>query len=251
MEPVLDALRAQHGELAGLLAPLGDDDWRRPTPCEGWDIADVVVHLGQTDALALASLAGRFDRHLEEVAAGLTGAESIDDGADLMVVQERGRPAAEIRDEWTANAAALDDVLAGYDLHARVRWVAGELSARTLAATRLAECWIHTGDVADALGIELAPTERLQHIARLAWRTLPYAFARDGRELHGPVAFELRSPSGETWSFVPDDPPATVVRGDAAELCGVAGRRLDPRATGLRAEGPDADAVLALVRTYA
>ncbi len=45
----------------------------------------------------------------------------------------------------------------------------------------------------------------LWHVARLAWRTVPYAFARSGRDAPGPVAFELRAPSGEDWEFVPDD----------------------------------------------
>ena len=85
----------------------------------------------------------------------------------------------------------------------------------------------------------------------LAWRTLPYAFARAGRELSGPVAFELAAPSGERWEFTPDTAPATVIRGDGVELCLVAARRLDPAATALRGEGPDAAAVLELVRTYA
>ena len=83
------------------------------------------------------------------------------------------------------------------DPHARVTWVAGELSIHTLATTRLAETWIHTGDVADAVDVMLVPTDRLRHIARLAWRTLPYAFGRAGRELSGPVAFELIGPDGE------------------------------------------------------
>ena len=78
-----------------------------------------------------------------------------------------------------------------------MQWVSGDLSARTLATTRLSECWIHTGDVAEALGVELEPPDRLWHIARLAWRTVPYAFARAGRDAPGPVAFELRGPNGD------------------------------------------------------
>ena len=64
---------------------------------------------------------------------------------------------------------------AAADPHLRVTWVTNQLSVETLAATRLSECWIHTGDVAAALGVRLEPTERLRFIARLAWRTLPYA----------------------------------------------------------------------------
>ncbi|MGH9032122.1 MAG: maleylpyruvate isomerase family mycothiol-dependent enzyme, partial [Acidimicrobiia bacterium] len=91
----------------------------------------------------------------------------------------------------------------------------------------------------------------VRHVARLAWRTLPYAFARAGRELTGPVAFVLRGPSGAKWEFVPEDDPLTFMRGDGTELCLVAARRVDPRETALRGEGPDVEAVLDLVRTYA
>ena len=78
-----------------------------------------------------------------------------------------------------------------------------------------------------------------------------YAFARAGSRLSGPVAFELRGPDGASWSFVPDAPAATVIRGDGVELCLVAGRRLPAAASSLSGEGPDAAAVLELVRTYA
>ena len=142
-------------------------------------------------------------------------------------------------------------ILSDMDLSSRVPWVAGDLSARTLATTRLAETWIHTGDIADALGVDLEPTDRLRLIARLAWRTLPYAFASSGLTMSGPVAFRLVGPSGEAWEFLPDEPAVTTIRGPAVDLCAVAARRLDPAATALAGEGPDAGDVLALVRTYA
>ena len=69
--------------------------------------------------------------------------------------------------------------------------------------------------------------------------------------MHGPVAFELAAPSGAHWSFVPDEEPVTVIEGTAIELCNVAARRVSPGETTLARTGPDADNVLALVRTYA
>jgi uncharacterized protein (TIGR03084 family) len=121
-----------------------------------------------------------------------------------------------------------------------------------LATTRLAEYWIHTCDVGDALGVDVKPTDRLWHVARLAWRMLPYAFARAGTELTGPVAVVLDAPGGGRWTFGDsDDRTATTVRGDAVEFCLVAARRLDPAETGLTADGPAAAGVLDLVRTYA
>jgi uncharacterized protein (TIGR03084 family) len=250
MDEILAALNAQQDELAGLLSGRDDADWQRASRCEDWTVADVVLHVAQTNELAIASAEGRLPAAAEGM--GDPGREdTVDESAALMVAAQRDAPVAELHARWQTGAAELQRVLAAADPHQRVMWVAGELSVRTLTTTRLAETWIHTGDVAPAFGVTLPPTDRIRHIARLAWRTLPYAFGRSGRELHGPVAFELTGPSGEVWSYVPDDEPATTVRGDARELCLVAARRAVPSETGLRAEGPDADAVLELVRTYA
>jgi uncharacterized protein (TIGR03084 family) len=245
------ALTEQQAELSSLLDPLDDGDWGRPSRCEGWSVADVVLHLALTNEMAIGSAQDRFTDALAALTRGLQTAGNVDDGADLMVQHQRGAPNDELRARWQRGADELREALAGRDPHDRVDWVAGQLSVRTLTTTRLAETWIHTGDVAEALGVSLAPAERLQLIARLAWRTLPYAFARAGRELTGPVAFELRGPSGDSWSFTPDGDAATTITGDGVELCLVAARRVDPADTGLTGDGPDAVAVLDLVRTYA
>jgi uncharacterized protein (TIGR03084 family) len=212
-------------------------------------VADVVVHLTQSDDGAVASVEGR----LPEGGLSMTrsGAQNVDDWAELMVAELRGTPPSEVLEAWRTTTAALRDAFARCDLSARVPWVTGRLSARTLATTRLSECWIHTGDVAAALGRPPSSSPGLRHIARLAWRTLPYAFAEAGRALAGPVAFELTGPAGERWDLVPEEPAVTTIRGEALDLCLVAGRRRAPSDTGLVAEGPDAEAVLALVRTYA
>ena len=250
MNEILADLAAQHAELWSLLAPLDEAGWARPTPCEGWDVGDVVLHLHQTDELALASLRGDLARDIEDfMRAG--GEESVDAAAAASVEFARGNEGAAIGEQWHTSAAELRSELANIDPSARLQWVVGTLSARTLSATRLSECWIHTGDVATALGIELEPTNRLRHIARLAWRTLPYAFERAGRELTGPVGFDLVGPTGERWSFGLGADPVTVVSGPGIELCDVAARRRDPAATALVATGPDAIEVLELVRTYA
>ena len=251
MDTLVAALAAQQSELSGIVRDLSDVEWRAPTPCEGWNVADVVLHLAQTDELAIGSATGDFVRAVALLTEGVGAATSVDEGAARMVERERGMPIHEISDRWSSGAARLLHVLDAMDLSTRVTWVAGDLSARTLAATRLAETWIHTGDIGNALNIALAPTDRLRPVARLAWRTLPYAFASAGRSLSGPVAFRLVSPSGEPWDFVPDEPAATSISGPAAELCAVAARRVDRSATSLRGSGPDADDVLDLVRTYA
>jgi uncharacterized protein (TIGR03084 family) len=251
MDPVVIALAQEQAELSDLLDGLAEPDWRMPTRCEGWDIADVVLHLAQTDEMALASAKGRLADYASERREEAGHRGSVDDLAARMVEQERGLPTTELLARWSSGAARLIEVFDGMDPSRRCMWAVGDLSARTLATTRIAETWIHAGDVAAALGRLLAPTDRLRLIARLAWRTLPYAFASAGRPLTGPVAFRLVSPTGETWEFVPEGQVLTTIRGPASELCSVAARRVDPEATSLHGEGPDSDTVLALVRTYA
>ncbi len=251
MDGVVEALAAPQAELTGLVDGLTEADWHAPTRCEGWDVADVVLHLAQTDEVAVESATGRFAAVATREAQGIGQTASIDDYAAMMVQRQRGLSSTELRERWSSGAARLLDVLNGMNLSTRVTWVVGDMSARTLATTRLAETWIHSGDIAEALKVPIPPTDRLGLIARLAWRTLPYAFGLVGRTMTGPVAFRLVAPSGEAWDFLPDEPAATTIWGPAVDLCDVAARRVDPSVTSLRGEGPDAADVLALVRTYA
>jgi uncharacterized protein (TIGR03084 family) len=249
MEAIITALDEQQAELDGILVGLDDGGWATSSRCPGWSVADVVLHLAQTSELAAAagdaSFAERFARFMP------ADARTVDEGAARAVAAERGAPGVQLFARWRAAALAQRNLLVGSAPARRLPWVLGELPARTLATTRLSEMWIHTGDVADTLGITLVPTDRLWHVARLAWRTLPYAFARAGIALHGPVSAELTSPSGASWSFGTGDQPLTTVRGSGVEFCLVAARRLDPAETALMATGADASQILAVLRTYA
>ena len=108
MQTIVTALEEQHAELAALLDGLDDRDWERPTRCEGWAVADVVLHLAQTDELALASARGRF-------AAGL----------DVSRVASTGRATSTTAPwrSWRANAGA------------------GSCAARTVANGRRRLAW--------------------------------------------------------------------------------------------------------------
>lgn len=242
MNEIVAALGEQLDELAGLL---DEADLSLPSACDGWSIGDVVLHLAHTNELAIASAEGRLP-----AVATVPDAGAIDDGADAAVARERGASPDVLLARWQASADRMRTALLACDPSARLQWVAGTLAARTLATTRLAETWIHTGDIAFGLGVTLPPPDRLRHIARLAHRTLPYAFEREGRSMSGAVAFRLTGPSGDAWDFGDDDAP-TVIRGTGYDLVRVASRRVDPADTALVGEGPDAEGVVALVRTWA
>ena len=63
LEPPADFVplfEAEQAALLALLHDLGDEDWRRPTPCPGWSVLDLACHLAGDD---LGLLARRRDRH--------------------------------------------------------------------------------------------------------------------------------------------------------------------------------------------
>ena len=250
MEEVVGALEEQQHELAALLDGLDESAWASPSACAGWSIGDVVLHLAQTNEMATGSARGDLAGVMARLTDGLRAATDVDDGAALMVEKERGAAVPELHARWRGSCEDLRTALLACDPSARLTWVAGELAARTLGTTRLAETWLHTHDSADGLHVQLVPGERLKHVARLAWRTIPYAFQRAGREPPGPVAFRLTSPSGAPWHHGDDDAP-TRVSGDGVELCLVAGQRLAATDSSLVGEGPRADEVLDLIRTFA
>ena len=134
---VLDALAAQDAELAAIVDPLDADGLLAPSRCPGWTVADVLLHLAQTDEMAVASVAGRLDEYASAVG-DLPADLSIDDLAGHLVDRERTDPEA-ARARWQAAAAAQLAAFRAADLDGRVLWVAGELAARSLATTRLTE----------------------------------------------------------------------------------------------------------------
>lgn len=254
MDDILTALAEQVDELDRLVGGLDEAGWALPSRCPGWTISDVLLHLCQTNEMTVASAQRRFTEEAaafgNRVGTAPAGA-SADDLAGLAVAAERGPSGKEVYDRWRASSAAQAAALGACEAGTRLPWLVGELAAITLATTRLAETWIHSGDVAAGLGRELTPAARLRPIARLAWRTLPYAFAQAGKTLTGPVALRLTAPDGTTWEFDPDTPAATTVSGPALDFCLVAARRTPPSETALTATGPDGAAVLDLVRTFA
>ena len=250
MEDPVAALQAQQHELATCVADATAADLLRPSRCPGWTVADVLLHLAQTNEMAVASVEGRLREHVDAVAARIPQVGGIDAWAGAFVDLERGDAVA-MRERWLTSARAQVDAFAGADPDARVDWVVGSMATRTLATTRLTECWIHTVDVAVAFGPPPAPTERLWHTARLVWRTIPYALDQADLAVSGPVAFVLDAPDGSTWTFGDPADAATRVTGSALDLCTVAGQRGTAADTSLRGEGPDADAVLRLMRTFA
>lgn len=242
----IDALAAEEERLEAILDALDSSEWAAGSACEGWSVRDVVLHLAQTEEAVVASLGGG-----EFAAPGAADVSTIDDLMAVWVEAESSTSNEEAFARWrTARRRALEG-LRSAPRDQMVQWAAAPLKPMTLATTRLSEHWIHALDIAEPLGKELPDGERLWHIARLAHRTLPYAYARAGRSDPPSVYVELDPPGGEEpWTFGEPGSQVTIT-GSASEFCRVAARRLPAADSSLTAEGEGAEDVLTLIRTYA
>jgi uncharacterized protein (TIGR03084 family) len=243
---VFDALNDEHEALEALLESLDDAAWSHPSMCSGWSVADVVLHLAQTEEAVVAAANGAA-----QAVPAPEGVSGMDELVEQWVRSERGGSATEILDRWKAARRKALAALHAADPAQPMAWAAAPLKPRTLATTRLSEHWIHANDIARPLHLTYPDTDRLWHIAWLAHKTVPYAFLRAGRVNPPSLRLELASPADEPWDYGPEDADC-VVRGPAGEFCRVAARRLTASdAGGLKTSGTRVDEVLELVRTYA
>ena len=239
---IFDDLEAEQDRLQRILEPLDEDQWATESGAAGWTVADVVLHLAQSEEGVVATVTGIGTD--SRPASGV----SVDDAMARLVVSQRDKP-VRIFQRWrTARVAAVAELRAA-DPGKPLRWVDAPLKPATLATTRLAEHWAHALDITGPLGIDLPDTDRLRHVAWLAHRSLAYAFALAGQPAQ-PVYCRLTAPEGATWEFGAPD-AASSITGPAGAFCRVAAQRLSPDRSGLSAEGPYGAAALSALRTYA
>jgi uncharacterized protein (TIGR03084 family) len=139
----------------------------------------------------------------------------------------------------------------------KLPWFGPPMSPASMATARFMETWAHALDVYDALvstGALAAcpePTDRIRHVAHLGVRTRDFAFGV--HELAPPdVEFrvELVAPSGERWTWGPDD-AAQRVSGPAYDFCLLVTQRAHRDDLDLVATGPDADRWLDIAQAFA
>ncbi|MFG3659290.1 TIGR03084 family metal-binding protein [Streptomyces sp. NPDC047706] len=245
--PVFDDLRAESDELDRLVADLPPERWTLPTPAPRWTVAHQIAHLAWTDRSALLAVTDE-DAFRTLVEKAFAAPDSfVDDGAD-----EGARLApAELLTSWREGRAALDAALRAAPPGARFPWYGPPMSAASMATGRIMETWAHGQDVADALGVERTPTDRLKHVVRIGVRARDFAFAAHGLPAPGEeFRVELVAPSGELLTYGPEG-AAQRVTGTAYDFALLVTQRAHRDDVDVRAEGTDADRWLGIAQAFA
>lgn len=233
---VVADLEAESAQLDTLVAGLDDAGWATPTPAPGWTIAHQIAHLAWTDEVAAiaATDPDRFGALLSEAASG--AATYVDDAAEAGAAA----PADEILAGWRAARDRLADALREVPAGVKIPWFGPPMSAASMATARLMETWAHGLDVADALGVPVVPTDRIRSVAHIGVRTRDFAYIVNGRTPPAePFHYALTAPSGEIWTWGPDD-ASNSVRGPALDFCFLVTQRRALTDLDLELIGPDA-----------
>ena len=254
MREILSDLVAEQQALDQFLQRINERQWNLPTSAPGWSIKDTVSHLAHAEQFAAQVLAEG-----ESVVADL-GMDNIDKWTEVGVKEGREKRYQQVIEWWRNSRADVVDALSRIEGNVRVPWISGDMSARAFATLRLMETWAHGLDIKDAMDGLLtfdeeeedptADTPRIRHVAWLAHRMLPYAFAEAGEEFpETGIRLELMGPSYSRWVYGPED-AADVIKGLAGEWCRIAVHRLDSTATSLKTEGDKAETAIKVVRAY-
>lgn len=234
MEIICSDLKAEHEELEAVLADLDEGRWEAKTPFLTWRIKDEIRHLAYFDDRAALAAADpeTFNRHLHEV---LKDFEAFFE-RPLKKVGLDMSPAA-LMQWWREKRAVMLDALAGCHPKDRLPWYGPTMSALSFATARLMETWAHGQDVFDTLHIRRTPKDRLRHIAELGVRTFGWTYSNRGLQIpEDPVRVKLKGPSGDLWTWGPED-GENLISGPAEDFCLVVVQRRHVDDTALEVTG--------------
>ena len=135
MGPLIDDLVAEQTALDAALAAVPEADWARPSPAEGWLLRDCIAHLAQGDEMAR-----RVAETREPLSPTGRGTPSRD-ALHGRQVEARALSVPELVDWWRRERDRLGRALRTCAARDRLPWAGRRMSARSLATSRLAECW--------------------------------------------------------------------------------------------------------------
>jgi uncharacterized protein (TIGR03084 family) len=245
---VIQDLADEQAALGSVLDRMPDSAWDLPTHAPGWLARDQVAHLAFFDEAAARAI-NDADAFRAEVAR----LQQEPAGAQEQRYLQKGRASTPrgVLDWWREASSALIAAARTVDAKARLPWYGPDMSGVSFVTARLMETWSHGLDVVDVVGIPRPDTDRLRHVAFLGYRTRPYSYVVNNREMPAePVRVELASPSGQTWVFGEEDATNTI-RGSATDFCRVVTQRRNIADTGLVVEGPAARDWMGIAQAFA
>ncbi|QRY61650.1 TIGR03084 family protein [Gordonia sp. PDNC005] len=244
---IAEDLRDEYESLDGLVAELTDDQWATLTPAEGWTIAHQIGHIVWTDRVSLLAATDPDEFAAQLAEAGQDPLGFVDAAAET----EAQRAPDELLADWRRTREQLLLALTAVEDGVKLPWFGPPMSAPSMMTARIMETWAHGLDVADALGVQRTPTDRIRNVAHIGVRTRDFAYMVNGRTAPAePFRYELTGPSGAAWTWGPET-ASNIVRGSAVDFCELVTQRRAVADLGLEFIGDDAQAWSQIAQCFA
>jgi uncharacterized protein (TIGR03084 family) len=248
LERAVAALRADATAVDRMVAELPDAGWAAPTPAEGWTVADQIAHLAFV--YSIAGLAAGQPEAFTAMAARVSAFGAFDAAVNAALDDYRALPPADLLARWRTERDAGIAALAAAPADGLVPWLVNPLPPVVLASAGMLETFAHGQDVADALGVTRAHTDRIAYLVHFAVRTRDFGY--QARGLTPPAEefrFEITLPSGIDLTFGPADADHRVT-GPAVDLCLLVSRRRHADDLEVKAVGELAEQWLGIAQAY-
>ena len=240
---ILSDLVAEQQYLDQFLQRISLKDWDKPTRAEGWSIRDTISHLADSEELAASVVTGHGDE-----LARYRSTSDLDAIRHEAVEQGRNMRPQDVIEWWRGGRAKVVEPLSHMNPSQRLEWIAGSMSARTLATSRLMETWAHGLDIYETIEAEVEDTPRIRHVCWLGWKTLPYAFKMAGADF-APIRVEVIGPGYVKWIYGPDDTD-NLIKGSASDWARLVVSRTTFSETRLKVTGDAAQTAVEVARAY-
>ena len=233
-----------------IISGISLSDWDLDTASPGWSVADQIAHLAYFDnaaALAIAS-PDKFQESVEDLLEMYSRGENAE---DAILSPYRAMESSELLEAWREARLNLAEKSRNLSSDSRVVWYGPSMGSKSFLTARLMEVWAHGQNIVDTVGGHRTPTDRLRHIAQLGIITRKWTYLN--RNLDAPmdeVLVSLTAPSGELWSWGPEDSDSSV-EGSAEDFCLVVTQRRHLDDTALIVRGDSAEDWLLKAQAFA
>lgn len=197
-------------ELLRVLQQLDDDQWQRPTACEGWSVRDVALHI-------LADDMGYLSRHRDR-----DGITIVTDSWDELIAQINAQNELWVQatrrisrrlllslltftgTQFQKYLATLDPAQGEY----RIAWAGNRPVPMWLQIAReLTEYWMHHQHICEAAGVESLKERRFLHpVLSTFVHALPRTYQQVEAAVDTAVKFSVNGAAADSWYIVCEAP---------------------------------------------
>jgi uncharacterized protein (TIGR03083 family) len=202
-EPLFAPVRA---ELLRVLSKLNDDQWERPTACEGWTVRDVALHLLGDDVGFLSGLRDHDGQRarlssLAEIIA------FIDAQNDRWIQAARRLSRRLLISLLTFTGQQCREFIASldpYEMSGPIGWAGDQPDPLWLHIAReLTEHWLHHQHICEAAGLTSLKEARFVFpVLSTFVRALPYTFRNTPSPVDTLVKLIITGEGGGQWHLV-------------------------------------------------